>query len=365
MFTVFNALSLQGMSLEQIKIIESAGKAFEAAQQGQFDGLEEKWGPMYQEMGKDIARQRKRLGGDWAIAQAVFTRAQRDALRKIIGPDLVFIVLQMTKDCQTKRLQARHGTGDEGNAEEFVKLLNAFHDLYEPAGYDEENAYNVMITEDMSIDDVMKKVWDIVEDIEKKSSKESKMPWKNGVWYSKGYSRNLLINVDNEKVDMKPMISVDFPEGTKKTLEGTWSYGEFGEATPEIVEASGFKKYNLEMDYQLLKKHGVLDVTGSKVYLVGSMSRKMEVLSCLNEEEFEKIKDERDPADAPSISYYKPQPDKPGKLVWLSGKLFPCRNITYNDMKQIKTNKIYFRPTWSWKINISSINGQKSWLYLL
>ena len=302
---------------------------------------------MYEEMGKDIAKQRKRLGGDWAIAQAVFTRDQREVLRNVIGPDLVFIVLQMTKDCQNKRLQARHGT-DDGNVEEFVKLLNAFHDLYEPAGYDEENAYNLMITEEMSIDDVMKKVWEIVEDIEKKSSKESKMPWKNGVWYSKGYSRNLLINVNNEKVDMKPMISVDFPDATKKTLEGTWSYGEFGDATPEIVEATGFKKYNLEMDYQLLKQHGVLDVTGSKLYLVGFMSRKMEVISCLSEEEFEKIKDERDPADAPSISYYKPQPDKPGKLVWLSGNFFSFYKHSHNDKKQIKTNKINLRPTWSW-----------------
>ena len=164
MFTVFNALSLQGMSLEQIKIIESAGKAFEAAQQGQFDGLEEKWGPMYQEMGKDIARQRKRLGGDWAIAQAVFTRAQRDALRKIIGPDLVFIVLQMTKDCQKKRLLARHGT-DDPSTEEFVKVLNDIYDLYDSAEDDEENAYNIMITEDMSIDDVMEKVLEIVNKI--------------------------------------------------------------------------------------------------------------------------------------------------------------------------------------------------------
>merc|ERR1712141_367334 len=31
---------------------------------------------------------------------------------KAWGPDLVFIVLQMTKDCQKKRLLARHGTDD-------------------------------------------------------------------------------------------------------------------------------------------------------------------------------------------------------------------------------------------------------------
>ena len=155
----------QGLSLDTINIREEACKAFVAAEQGQLDGLEEKWGPQYQELGKDIARQRKRLGGDWAIAQAVFTRAQRDALRKIIGPDLVFIVLQMTKECQIKRLQTRHGTGD---VDEFLKQLNAIYELYEPASDDEENAYNIIITEDMSIDGVMEKVLEIIQEIDKK-----------------------------------------------------------------------------------------------------------------------------------------------------------------------------------------------------
>ena len=155
-------LFLQGIPLETIKIAEVAGKAWEAAENGQLDGLLEKWGPMYEAMGKDIARQRKRLGGDWAIAQAVFTRDQREVLRKVIGPDLVFIVLQMTKDCQKKRLLARH---EDPNAEEFVKVLNDIHDLYDSAGDDEENAYNIMITEDMSIDDVMEKVMEIVDKI--------------------------------------------------------------------------------------------------------------------------------------------------------------------------------------------------------
>ena len=155
---------LQGIPLENIKIAEVAAKAWEAAENGQLDGLVEKFEPMFEEMGKDIVRQRKRLGGDWAIAMAVFTRVQREFLRKVIGPDLVFIVLQMTKDCQKKRLLARHGT-DDPSTEEFVKVLNDIYDLYDSAEDDEENAYNIMITEDMSIDDVMEKVLEIVNKI--------------------------------------------------------------------------------------------------------------------------------------------------------------------------------------------------------
>ena len=44
-------------------------------------------------------------------------------------------------------------------------LLEKFYDLYEPAGEDEKNAYNIDITEDMSVDDVIKKVLKIVENI--------------------------------------------------------------------------------------------------------------------------------------------------------------------------------------------------------
>ena len=43
--------------------------------------------------------------------------------------------------------------------------MEKFYDLYEPAGEDEKNAYNIDITEDMSVDDVIVKVLKIVENI--------------------------------------------------------------------------------------------------------------------------------------------------------------------------------------------------------
>ena len=42
-------------------------------------------------------------------------------------------------------------------------------------------------------------------------------------------------------------------------------------------------------------------------------------MKCLNEEELEKLKEERDPYDAPSNPYCTPNPGKPGKLLWISG----------------------------------------------
>ena len=55
--------------------------------------------PVLNIMGKDIARQKVRLGGDFAVAQAVVTRESREILRQLMGPDLVFIVLNLTKEC--------------------------------------------------------------------------------------------------------------------------------------------------------------------------------------------------------------------------------------------------------------------------
>ena len=103
---------LKGISEETIKARNTFTEfSTKIRATGKFDGLEEGVQPILQEMSKDISKQRKRLGGNWAIAQAVFSRSQRDFLKKAIGPDLVFIVLNLTNDCQEKRLQERHGDG--------------------------------------------------------------------------------------------------------------------------------------------------------------------------------------------------------------------------------------------------------------
>ena len=74
-----------------------------------------------------------------------------------IGEDVVFIVLNMTKECQTKRLEARHhGTGLS------VDFMERMHKLYEPAGCDEKGAYNLTVTEHMTQDDVIDEVQKIV-----------------------------------------------------------------------------------------------------------------------------------------------------------------------------------------------------------
>ena len=118
------------------------------------------------EVAKDISKQNIRFGGNMAVAHAVFSRRQREALRKILGPECVFIVLNMSRECQKKRVIARHAkdTGMDG----LIAMMIKFAELYEPAGEDEEGAHNVEITEDMNREDVIQKILEIVDTLEEK-----------------------------------------------------------------------------------------------------------------------------------------------------------------------------------------------------
>ena len=63
----------------------------------------------------------------------------------------------MTEECQKKRLATRHGE-DLDNMSFLFKVFEEF----EPAGEDEENAFNITISEDMTKEDVLSKVLEIM-----------------------------------------------------------------------------------------------------------------------------------------------------------------------------------------------------------
>ena len=115
--------------------------------------------PFLIQAGKHIREQKKRIGGNFAVAQAVTSREMRDSIRGEI-PDCIFITLTLTKEAQKKRIMARHGD----NAEGILQLLTGMYDLYELPGEGELNTYNVDITEEMSQMDVMNEVLTILEE---------------------------------------------------------------------------------------------------------------------------------------------------------------------------------------------------------
>ena len=114
--------------------------------------------PFYANMSKDLDIQRKRIGGDFVIAQAIATRELRDHCRTIL-PDCVFITMTLTKENQLKRVKARHGD----DCDKMLECFNQIVEAYEKPGEGERNTYNLDIDENMSQNDVMEKVLGILE----------------------------------------------------------------------------------------------------------------------------------------------------------------------------------------------------------
>ena len=113
----------------------------------------------YTNIAKDVAAQKKRIGGNFSIAQGVTSQELRNHIRLTI-PDCIFITQTMTQESQIKRIKARHG---EDLSEGLLDMLSGIHKLYELPGENEPNTFNVDITESMNRKDVLNKVLDILD----------------------------------------------------------------------------------------------------------------------------------------------------------------------------------------------------------
>ena len=59
---------------------------------------------------KDVDVQKKRIGGNFAVAHAVNNQEMRECIRQIL-PDVIFITLTLTKESQRKRIQVNCTSG--------------------------------------------------------------------------------------------------------------------------------------------------------------------------------------------------------------------------------------------------------------
>ena len=146
---------LAGVPQERIDAINNGIKDFMAMIKGE-DYRKEGVENFYSGMCKDIKKERKRMGGDWAVAQAVPSRAFRDHIKKELDNDVIFVVLHMSREDQMKRVAKRHGDSQST----IVDWLKKLYDLYEPAAEDEENAIGIDVTNDMSREEVVQRILD-------------------------------------------------------------------------------------------------------------------------------------------------------------------------------------------------------------
>ena len=70
----------------------------------------------YTHMAADIGSEKKRIGGDFAIAHVILFKEIRDKMREWLGPDLIFVQLEMSPEDRRARVLDRH-MGEAGAAD--------------------------------------------------------------------------------------------------------------------------------------------------------------------------------------------------------------------------------------------------------
>merc|ERR1711874_291821 len=161
--TAFGTKALSGISKERTDVCRTA--VFDGYRK-LLDGHnvdDQIWEDFYDLLCKDVLEERAKLGGKWVIAQAVYTRTARDIIRRKMGKDLILVVLETEeKDLQVERL-AKRSLGNEEVSEENMenakKKVQDFLGRHDPVEDDEPNTFKVVVTKDMTAEDVAMMVY--------------------------------------------------------------------------------------------------------------------------------------------------------------------------------------------------------------
>ena len=129
------------------------------------------------EMALNVLKHKNRLGGNFAVAFAVETRVLRDTCKEVLGDQLIFVCLRLTKEANAKRIATRHADSDEETLKGLMDYLNGIYDLYEDTQEDETNCVTVHIGPEDDKEAVMENILKAVEEYEvsKISMKITKM----------------------------------------------------------------------------------------------------------------------------------------------------------------------------------------------
>ena len=86
-----------------------------------------------------------------------------------------------------------------------------------------------------------------------------------------------------------------------------------------MAEVSGVRNYNMEVQSMIGETiPAVLNKDGNKIYFYG-FNGQVDVIEWLSDDDMKKFIDNCESADAPSCPYYEPDPEKPRRIIWLSG----------------------------------------------
>ena len=106
-------------------------------------------------MAEHIKSEKARIGGDWVISMSVALKEFRDEIRKILGPELIFVLLEVDKKCLEERLIGRHG-----EASNLVNVLLKVEEMHDSATSDEDNTITIKVNNALSQNDIVDIVLD-------------------------------------------------------------------------------------------------------------------------------------------------------------------------------------------------------------
>jgi len=114
----------------------------------------------YSLMAEDIGKEKKRIGGDFAIAHVLLTADIRAVVRDLLGPDLIIVVLTMSSADRRERILERHH-GDEHSA----NVLDQFDKVMEGVRENEPNTIELRVGSTMTKDEVVAEIMQKVEQL--------------------------------------------------------------------------------------------------------------------------------------------------------------------------------------------------------
>ena len=116
----------------------------------------------------------------------------------------------MTEECQKKRLLERHGEDLDS-----MNFLFKLFDEFEPAGEDEENAFDIAISEDMTKEEVMNKALEIIAKIWKKHYLTSMTHKRGVITYHYQTWKERVISVNERAIFYTNNIAVNVPSSVQ------------------------------------------------------------------------------------------------------------------------------------------------------
>jgi len=117
----------------------------------------------YRIMAADIAREKRRIGGSFAVAHVLISPEVRAVLREELGPDLIIVVLTMNNVERRQRILTRHG--GESSFTDLMDMFAKKMDDISGVENDEPNTIELLVDDSMTREDVVDKIKQKLEEI--------------------------------------------------------------------------------------------------------------------------------------------------------------------------------------------------------